>query len=168
MMRLNLDLNEEGNYVHFLDNTQVSHHESIIYGIRELNEIEMDYFCTNKTIDQRGNVPKFHHPLYFTTDYQLRIYQSGCFYLDSNYQWQSGGLIVSSIHSFRTINTIIYISGGSVNKSLSNTMFFNTFNDIYWCMAISFHFQQFQYILNELIESSSKQSRTLFLRIKLR
>ena len=133
-------MNEEGNYVHFLDNTQVAYHPLIIYGIRELDQSEMQYFCANQTIHQRENLPIVHRSLHFTSDYQLRIYQSGCFYLDSNYQWQSGGLIVSSLESRSSVHTIVYIPGGSINRSLSNTMLFNTFDDIYWCMAISSDF----------------------------
>ena len=33
----------------------------------------------------------------FTSDYEIRTYTSGCYYLDSNNHWQSDGLIVSLI-----------------------------------------------------------------------
>lgn len=87
----NLDRNNDGTYVHFLNNNQTINHHSIIYGIRQLTEIEMIQFCTNETFPR----PVFTKLFRFTSNYQLRIYQSACFYFDHNHQWQSDGLIVS-------------------------------------------------------------------------
>jgi hypothetical protein len=35
--------------------------------------------------------------LNFTSNYELRIYTSGCYYLDTNNNWQSDGLVVSLV-----------------------------------------------------------------------
>jgi len=93
---LNLDLNNDGIYIHFIDNNQTLNHQSIIYGIRELNLIEMKEFCLNKTFHKHP--PMINEPFHFTSNYQIRIYQSGCFYLDSNNYWQSDGLLVNVLH----------------------------------------------------------------------
>lgn len=85
-----VDLNNEGNYVYFLDNNQTANHHSIIFGIRQLNTEEMKKFCGNDVFVR----PILTEPFHFTSDYQLRLYQSACFYLDENNQWQSNGLLV--------------------------------------------------------------------------
>jgi hypothetical protein len=103
-----LDLNDDENYVHFLDNDQTSNHQSIIYGIRELNEIEMNKFFRNKTFHQQ-NLSTINEPFHFTSDYEIRVYHSGCFYLDANNQWQSDGLIVSFPYSIFIFNVFLYI-----------------------------------------------------------
>ena len=87
------DLNEDDLWIHFLDNHQTSHHHSIVYGIRELDPSEEKTFCSNKTLHP-SLLSTIGRPFEFTSDYELRIYQSGCFYLDSNHQWQSDGLTV--------------------------------------------------------------------------
>ncbi len=33
-------------------------------------------------------------PFHFSENYQIRIYLSGCFYLDEYHNWQSDGLLV--------------------------------------------------------------------------
>ena len=77
----------------YLDNEQTFGHRSLFIGVGELNESEAEQFCSanrsNRTFDrddQRRN---------FTLDYFLRLYQSGCFYLDDQHRWRSDGLRVS-------------------------------------------------------------------------
>ncbi len=89
---INLDLSEDGIYLHFLNNHQTSNHHSIIYGIRELNFNEINQFCSNETFDP--SLFRINQSWNFSSDYQIRIYQSGCFYLDLNNNWQSDGLVV--------------------------------------------------------------------------
>jgi hypothetical protein len=36
----------------------------------------------------------------FSSNYKLRFYQSACFYLDSNNNWQSDGLLVIMFTSY--------------------------------------------------------------------
>jgi hypothetical protein len=69
-------------------------HQSIVFGLRELNSTEIIDVCSNISIvsppitDDRFN---------FTSDYELRIYTSGCYYLDANNNWQADGLVVGPL-----------------------------------------------------------------------
>jgi hypothetical protein len=77
-------------YTYFVDNQRTSGHQSIIFGLRELNSIEINNcsMTTPPITNQRFN---------FTSNYELRIYTSGCYYLDKNNNWQSDGLKVGSL-----------------------------------------------------------------------
>ena len=66
-------------YTYFIDNTRISHHQWAIVGIREMKECNKDSLGDN---------------IQFSSDYSIRIYTSGCYYLDSNNNWQSDGLKV--------------------------------------------------------------------------
>jgi hypothetical protein len=80
-------------YKYFIDNNHIKGHHSIIFGIRELNSTEMiDYCFKNASLN---NFSVINEQSYF-----LRIYTSGCYYLDKNNQWQSDGLLVSSTFLF--------------------------------------------------------------------
>ena len=48
-----------------------------------------DNVCSNSSIN---NPPITNQRFNFTSNYELRIYTSGCYYLDSNNNWQSDGL----------------------------------------------------------------------------
>jgi hypothetical protein len=78
-------------YTYFIDNQHTEGHHSVLFGLRELNSTEIIDFCPNSSFtnppitDERSN---------FTSDYKLRIYASGCYYLDKNNQWKSDGLTV--------------------------------------------------------------------------
>ncbi|UJR07283.1 hypothetical protein I4U23_011571 [Adineta vaga] len=81
---------------HFLDNYQTSNHHSIIYGLRQLSTQQIEDFCFyNKTFSR--NSPLLRQSWSFTSDYQIRMYQSACFYLDFNNNWQSDGLLVGPL-----------------------------------------------------------------------
>jgi polycystin 1L2 len=69
-------------------------HQSVIFGLRELNATEIDDFCSNQSIN---NPPISDQPLNFSSNYELRTYTSGCYSLDLNKQWQSNGLIVGPL-----------------------------------------------------------------------
>ena len=77
-------------YKFYLDNEQTLGHRSIFLGVGELNDSEVKRFCSsNRTYfrdDEQRN---------FSSNYFLRLYQSGCFYLDDQNQWKSDGLRVS-------------------------------------------------------------------------
>ncbi|CAF1687915.1 unnamed protein product, partial [Adineta ricciae] len=78
------------NFSLFLDNQQTINHQTFIFGLRELTSSESNEFCLNETL------PIPIDPVYFTSDYQIRIYTSGCYYLNKQNQWKSDGLIVGS------------------------------------------------------------------------
>ncbi len=81
-------------YTYFIDNERLSNHQSIIFGLRELNSTEMEQFCLNSSMN--NSLPMiFSDRFNFSSNYEVRTYTSGCYYLDSNNNWQSDGLVVS-------------------------------------------------------------------------
>lgn len=86
--------------MYFIDNEQNRGFETIFFGIRELNETEIDFYCSNRT---NSTLPMTDEPMNFTSNYLLRSFLSGCYYLDENAQWRSDGLRVTifSSYSFR-------------------------------------------------------------------
>jgi hypothetical protein len=88
----NLDLTNDDIYTYFLNNQQTSGHQSIIFGLRELNSTEMDNYCSNQSIN---TPPISDQPFNFTSNYELRTYTACCYYLDENNAWQTSGLVVS-------------------------------------------------------------------------
>ena len=77
---------------HFLNNQQTFGHQTMVFAIRQLNDREFPIYCyTNPPL----NPPIVDSPLQFSIDYQYRIFTSACYYLDSTFNWQTDGLIVS-------------------------------------------------------------------------
>ncbi|CAF1390512.1 unnamed protein product, partial [Adineta ricciae] len=88
-------LDSDNIYKYYLDNQKTSGHQSLIFGIRELSEMELhDYCSATNTSFNNNTLPITDTPCTFTADYALRIYTSGCYYLDENNNWKSDGLIV--------------------------------------------------------------------------
>ena len=89
---LHIDLNNDDIYTYFIDNERTTGHQSVIFGLRELNATELINTCSSSSAtsppitDDRSD---------FTSNYELRIYTSGCYSLDTNNNWQSDGLIVA-------------------------------------------------------------------------
>ena len=80
----------------FLNNQQTSGHRSIIFGIRQLNGTESDQRC-NQPSSAHTDPPRSDQPFRFTDDYELRLYTSGCYYLDADHRWRSDGLLVGPL-----------------------------------------------------------------------
>ena len=78
-------------YTYFIDNRRTAHHKSIVFGLRELNATEIEDFC--QTMSIKSSVI-FDQPSSFTSNFKIRIYSSGCYYLDQYNNWQSDGLWV--------------------------------------------------------------------------
>ena len=78
-------------YKYFIDNRKTSGHKSVVVGLRELNSTESEEICQYMIIT---NLAIFDEPFNFTSNYKLRIYTSGCYYLDKYSNWQSDGLWV--------------------------------------------------------------------------
>ncbi|CAF1134495.1 unnamed protein product [Adineta ricciae] len=87
------NLSSENFYTYFIDNQQISSYQSIVIGLRELNFTEMEHFCSNKSSLTINSLS----PSTFSSNYEIRVYTSGCYYLDSENNWQSDGLIVGSL-----------------------------------------------------------------------
>jgi len=72
------------NSTYFLDNQQTRNHQSLVFGVRELNSSDSSFPMINQTYN-------------FTSNYKLRVYSSGCYYLDENNQWKDDGLLVGPL-----------------------------------------------------------------------
>lgn len=81
-------------YTYFIDNQKTVDHQSVIFGLRELNSREMTSVCSNSSLN---SPPITNERFNFTSNYELRIYISGCYYFDKNNNWQSDGLIIGSL-----------------------------------------------------------------------
>jgi GPCR proteolysis site, GPS, motif len=82
-------------HTHSLNNQQTNGHRSIIFGIRQLNSTEVDQLCINQVI--HVDPPRSDQAFAFTLNYELRLYTSGCFYLDADHRWRSDGLVVGPL-----------------------------------------------------------------------
>ena len=87
-----LDLTNGTIYKYFLDNEQTSGHRSIVFGLRELGLFDN---CSHLSLSMKP--PIISEKSNFTSNYQLRIYTSGCYYLDENNQWKSDGMKVGPL-----------------------------------------------------------------------
>ncbi|CAF3412739.1 unnamed protein product, partial [Rotaria socialis] len=81
--------NGASSFTMFLNNTRVTNHDMAVLGIRE---VDTSIYCHNKS----RTLPWLHDQIgfHFTQDYSLRVFVSGCYYLDENHEWRSDGLIV--------------------------------------------------------------------------
>ena len=123
-----VDLTNDSLYTNFIDNQRTAGYHSVIFGVRELNSTEIEYWCANHSI---GNSPPMSdQPFNFTSNYELRTYTSGCYYLNSNNNWQSDGLVVSVLIIFIERLQHLFHSGWISDKSLSDAMFRNPSNNI--------------------------------------
>ncbi|CAF1004007.1 unnamed protein product [Adineta steineri] len=90
------NLTNDDIYRYFIDNQQTPGHQSLIFGIRELNSTETNNYCLNNS-SINTSLPITDEPYDFTSNYELLIYTSGCYYLDENNNWKSDGLIVGPL-----------------------------------------------------------------------
>ena len=88
-------LTNENIYKYFLNNQQTLNHQSLIFGLREFNSEEYFQYCSNNSSEMI--LPITDQSFNFTSNYELRVYTSGCYYLDSNNNYQSNGLLVGSL-----------------------------------------------------------------------
>ena len=78
----------------FVDNDQTRNHKSLVFGLRELNSSEIVSYCSNNR--SQLNPPITNQRFNFTSNYKLRVYSSGCYFLDENNQWNDRGLQVGN------------------------------------------------------------------------
>ena len=84
----------ESLYTYFFSNNQTFGHRSLIFGLRQLNATEMNQFCSITSV---GIVtpPLTDERFHFTSNYELRLYTSSCFYFDEKTdEWKFDGLTV--------------------------------------------------------------------------
>ena len=108
----------------FLNNQQTSGHRSIIFGIRQLNETDLLHECTNEW--NHTQPLRSDQPFRFTDNYELRLYTSGCFYLDADHRWRSDGLVVKCCPLYSFNDSIEFGVGGPIDESFTNAMFFKS------------------------------------------
>jgi hypothetical protein len=116
------NLTKEGIYRYFLNNQQTFGHQNITFGFRELNSTEKNHFCSNTSMD---TPPLINERFEFTSNYKLRVYTSGCYYLDENNQWKSDGVLVGSLtnlHQTQCFSTHLTTFTGSLQ--LISIMFY--------------------------------------------
>ena len=82
-------------YQYLLDNSQTANHTSAMFGIRELSQAEFTPYCPNNASFGNSTVPVTDNPVNFSANFYIRAYTSGCYYLDTSYNWKSDGLLVS-------------------------------------------------------------------------
>ena len=79
------DLTNESVFTYFLDNERTSSHRSLIFGLRQLND------------SSSSLSPLVNERVMFTSNYELRLYTSSCFYFDEQTEeWKSDGMKVGS------------------------------------------------------------------------
>ena len=84
-----VDHTDDHTYRYFLDNEQTANHQSLIFGLRELNSTEVNTFSSSR------DLPTFTEPVFFTSNYELRLYTSSCLYFDEDQQqWKFDGMKV--------------------------------------------------------------------------
>jgi len=64
-----------------------------MFGIRELNPTEFSIYCSNNNTN--STAPITDAIVNFTSNYYIRTYTSGCYYLDENSYWQTNNIVVS-------------------------------------------------------------------------
>jgi hypothetical protein len=89
---LRTGLHTDGFHSVHLDQHHVRSHASIVFGVRELTDNEVQYSCSARSMSAAP--PMIDEPLNFTCDYSIRAFSSGCFYLDDQQRWQINGLTV--------------------------------------------------------------------------
>jgi hypothetical protein len=111
-------------HTYFLDNQQTTGHQSIVFGIRQLNAAEVNHWCTNQST--KADPPRSDGAFHSTDNYELRLFTSGCFYLDADHRWRSDGLLLSISLSLclSAIHDDLLQVGPSTN--LSHTQCFST------------------------------------------
>lgn len=121
-----LDTSDDHIHRFYINNNLTASHQYVILGLRELKPSEP---CSNNLMLP----PISDQPFQFSSDYEMRVYTSACYYLDSNNNWQSNGLLVSSFYFILVILSRLPL-GGSYDKSLSNTMFLYSLDNIHQCI----------------------------------
>lgn len=83
-------------YRYFIDNQHTLSHQTIIIGLRELTIIEFENYCLNN-FSITNPMIIFNTSSNFSSDYELRLYTSGCYYIDMNNDWKTDGLLVGPL-----------------------------------------------------------------------
>jgi hypothetical protein len=66
-----------------------------MFGIRELNVTEFATYCPNNASVTNSSIPITNNPVDFTSNYYIRVYTSGCYYMDEKSNWRSDNVTVN-------------------------------------------------------------------------
>ena len=109
-------------FSHLIDRVRRPTVHSVIYGLRQLTTWESQEFCFPK----KKKISTLDGSVRFSEEYYLRLYLSGCFYLDDQQRWQSDGFMVSHRRGDVVFFTLFLCSvglGGTLDRSTPNTLF---------------------------------------------
>lgn len=83
-------------FLFFMNQTEVNAFKGLIgVGIRELNADEFDQYCVSK-LKPKSQIPDHVSNTTFTSDFYLRFYSSGCYYLNEDTgSWSSDGIDIA-------------------------------------------------------------------------
>lgn len=84
-------LTNDSVYRYFIDNQRTVGHQALVVGLRQLTSNETTQGCSSASTN---GPPITNNRVNFTSNYELRTYISGCYYLNSNNQWRADGLTV--------------------------------------------------------------------------
>ena len=85
-------MTNESMYEYFIDNEQTVGHSSMAIGLRE---VKNDVYCSNVSL--RNKLPVTDDVYSFRSDYEMRVYSSGCYYMDEESgEWKGHGLKVGA------------------------------------------------------------------------
>ncbi len=94
--------NETDYYTFYIDNLKTAGHKSLFLGIRESEEND------NCSIDELSSITD--EPYGFLDNYFIRIYSSGCYYLNQIGFWKSDGMKVNPlVHFYDLIKLVVLI-----------------------------------------------------------
>ena len=166
-LMFHLDLSNQSIYTYFLDNQRTVSHQSIVFGLRELNSTND---CFNYSMTQPPIISN--EPFHFSANYELRVYTSGCYYLDKDNKWQSDGLIVGpqTNHQFTqcfSTHLTTFTSGFNVLSEPTNWNYVFSMNDFtanqttyFYLTVVSFLFAHlFRLIFIRYMETKGRNNK---------
>ena len=85
-------------YSFFQNTTQLQGHKGFVgFGLRELNDMEINLYCNNTQSDAIHSFPLTHVQVNFKNDFMIRTYTSACYYYDIvTGKWSSIGMDIYS------------------------------------------------------------------------
>ena len=85
-------MTNESVHEYFVDNEQTVGHSSMVIGLREMDN---DVHCSNASL--RNELPVTDDGYSFRSDYEMRVYSSGCYYMhEESGEWKWDGLKVGA------------------------------------------------------------------------
>ena len=87
------DITNDRYYRYMINNEIVANNRSVILGVRELEDDEIQQWCVEKTQFHLATL-HFESPASLISGYQIRAYLSACYFLDKQGHWKANGLKV--------------------------------------------------------------------------